>query len=92
MRDQAAAADAVAEGGGAGGEARGCCGVGRGTATATAWLLAGGADGGGGATSAPNVAQKLPLAPGAEQVLLAVSPFAPLTTAPMPYTLTVTAG
>lgn len=33
----------------------------------------------------------LPLEPGVEQVALAVSPFAPLTTVPMPYSLTVEA-
>lgn len=32
----------------------------------------------------------LPLEPGVEQVMLAISPFAPLTTVPMPYTLSVT--
>lgn len=34
----------------------------------------------------------LPLEPGVEQVVLAISPFAPLTTVPMPYELEVIAG
>ncbi len=33
----------------------------------------------------------LPLSPGVDQVVLAISPFAPLTTLPMPYTLNITA-